>query len=70
MNWQGRPLETYETVINLIGGTTTKGGLHISARLDRNNYEKGIKISDIEMSKIQLERHPTHPNWNYTIQPR
>ena len=69
MNWQGRPLETYETIINLIGGTTTKEGLQISARLDKNIYETGIKVSDTDMSKVKLERHPTHPRWNYTIQP-
>ena len=27
INWRGRPLRTYETVVNLIGGTTTRGGV-------------------------------------------
>ncbi len=70
MNWQGRPLETYETVINLIGGTTTMKGLQISARLDRNTYEKGKRITDVEMAKIQIDRHSIYPKWNYTIHPR
>ena len=68
MNWQGRPLETYETVVNLIGSTTTKKGLQISAKLDRKKYERGQKITDMEMEGIRLNRHSTHPKWNYTIQ--
>jgi len=70
MNWQGHPLESYETVINLIGDTTTRKGLKISARLDRNKYEKGQRITDIEMEEIQLHRHSTYPKWNYSIHPR
>jgi len=68
-NWQGIPLETYATVINLIGATTTKGGLRISARLDKNIYEIGEKISDDEMANIRMQPHETHPIWNYTINP-
>lgn len=70
MNWQGCPLETYETVINLIGNTTTRKGLKISARLDQNKYEKGLKITDDEMEEIHLHRHSLHPQWNYTINPK
>lgn len=70
MNWQGCPLETYETVINLIGNTTTRKGLKISARLDQNKYEKGLKITDDEMEETHLHRHSLHPQWNYTINPK
>ena len=35
INWRGRPLRTYETVINLIGNTTNRVGLVVRARLDR-----------------------------------
>lgn len=69
MNWQGIPLETYQTVVNLIGGTTTRRGLQVSARLDRKKYEKGQKITDAEMAQVRLHAHPTHPKWNYTICP-
>ena len=34
MNWRGRPLLSYETVVNLIGATTTKSGLWVKALLD------------------------------------
>ncbi len=38
INWRGRPLRTYETVVNLIGNTTNRGGLVVRARLDRRRY--------------------------------
>jgi hypothetical protein len=70
LNWKGEPLVTYETVVNLIGATRTKSGLRIKAKLDRNHYEPGVKISDEDMQQIKLHTHRTHPNWNYTISPR
>ena len=45
INWRGRPLRTYETVINLIGNTTNRGGLVVRARLDRRSYPTGKKVS-------------------------
>lgn len=70
MNWKGEPLISYETIVNMIGATTTKSGLKIKARLDRNKYETGIKISDSEMKDIRIQHHRLHPEWNYTIFPR
>ncbi|NOR47580.1 MAG: ISAzo13 family transposase [Methanosarcinaceae archaeon] len=69
MNWKGEPLVSYETIIQLIGATTTKKGLKIFARLDQNEYEKGMKFSDEEMKKLNLETHELHPKWNYSIVP-
>ena len=70
MNWKGEPLISYETIVNMIGATTTKSGLKIKARLDRNKYETGIKISDSEMKELKIQYHRLHPKWNYTIFPR
>lgn len=70
MNWKGEPLISYETIINMIGATTTKSGLKIKARLDRNKYETGAKISDSEMKDLMIQYHRVHPEWNYTIFPR
>jgi Rhodopirellula transposase DDE domain len=33
INWRGRPLPTYETVINLISNAINRGGLVVRARL-------------------------------------
>jgi len=69
-NWRGRPLITRETVVNLIGNTNTKKGLEIQAQLDENVYEKGIKVSDEEMSHLHLEKEAFHGEWNYKILPQ
>ena len=69
MNWKGRPLENYESVVKLIASTTTKTGLKIKARLDRKQYKTGVKISDEEFDKINLKFEKKFPQWNYTIHP-
>jgi hypothetical protein len=70
LNWRGKPLLNFETVINLIGGTHTRSGLKVKAVLDTNQYETGVGTSDEEIDKLRLKRHKTHPNWNYTLLPR
>jgi hypothetical protein len=70
LNWQGKPLVSYETVINLIGATRTATGLRVKAKLDTRYYEAGVKISDEEMKQISLRIHSTNPEWSYTISPR
>jgi hypothetical protein len=67
INWKGKPLISYQTVVNLIGKTRTRSGLRIKARLDPKRYEKGLKITDEQMEDINIEPHHTHPQWNYTI---
>ena len=69
-NWRGRPLETLETVVNLISATTTSKGLKIRASLDRNVYEKGIRISDDEMATLDIRAARSLGQWNYVIRPR
>jgi hypothetical protein len=70
INWRGRPLRTYETVISLIGNTTNRGGLVVSARLDRRRYPIGKKISNKELRELRIERDDFHGDWNYVIRPR
>lgn len=43
-NGRGRRLTTYETVVELIGATTTSGGLTVEARLDRRRCPFGVKV--------------------------
>lgn len=69
-NWRGRPLETYQIIVNLIAATKTSTGLKVNAAIDPNTYLTGIKISKKEMESINLFRHEFHgENWNYTIKP-
>lgn len=70
LNWKGKPLVNYETVVNLIGATKTRKGLQIKARLDRRSYEKGKKVPDEIIDNLEIEYHSDFPAWNYTIRPR
>ena len=40
-NWRGRPLRTFETVVDLIGHTRTAAGLRVKAKLDKRRYPTG-----------------------------
>ena len=66
-NWRGKPLESREVVVSLIGGTSTSTGLRIRAALDRGQYPTGVKVSKAEMEEIRLKRADFHGDWNYTI---
>jgi hypothetical protein len=69
-NWRGRPLINYQTIVNLIGNTTTTTGLTVRAALDTTEYETGIKVSDEELARVKCRRAAFHGDWNYTIRPR
>ena len=68
-NWRGRPLVSIETIVNLIGSTKTKTGLSIQTAVDINAYTKGIKITDKEMSALDIQKNDFHGEWNYTLNP-
>ncbi len=68
-NWRGRPLTSYEVIVNLISNTTTKTGLIVRAALDTGAYETGIEISDEQLARVHLTRAKFHGEWNYTIRP-
>lgn len=69
-NWRGKPLISRETVVNLIGSTKTKTGLTVMAVLDKNEYEKGKKVTEKEMMALNIKGEAFHPEWNYTISPQ
>jgi len=68
--WRGEPLRDYETIVKLISRTATVKGLKVTCRLDRRKYPTGRKVTDEEMTHVNLERHKFHGDWNYTIRPR
>ena len=70
LNWRGKPLRSFMTIVQLIAATTTAAGLTVRAELDENKYAKGVKISDAKLATINLARHPFHGDWNYTISPQ
>jgi hypothetical protein len=69
MNWRGRPLTDYQTIVELIGSTKTRTGLKVRCQLDTGQYPKGIKIPDKAMKELNISRHAFHGEWNYTISP-
>lgn len=68
-NWRGKPLVSLAVIVSLIGSTTTTAGLRVRSEIDHGSYPKGIVVTDEQMAQINLERHPFHGDWNYTIRP-
>jgi hypothetical protein len=69
-NWRGKPLRTFETIVDLIGNTRTKVGLQVKAKLDTRKYNTGVKISKAQMRQLVLRPHTFRGDWNYELQPR
>ena len=69
-NWRGKPLRTFETIVELIGNTRTKAGLKVKAKLDAGTYSTGTKIAKAQMQQLALQPHTFHGEWNYVLQPR
>jgi hypothetical protein len=66
-NWSGRPLDSFETMLNCIRTTTTRTGLHVTAHLMDRPYQARVRISDARMRELPITRHESLPRWNYTI---
>ena len=70
INWRGKLITSLETIIELLSNTKTKEGLTVIAMIDKNIYPTGIKVTDEEMSQLNIVRDEFHGEWNYTISPR
>lgn len=70
INWKGKPLTSYEVIVNLIANTKTDTGLKVYAVLDDRIYQLKKKVTDKEMKLLKVEQHEFHGEWNYTIKPR
>jgi len=68
-NWRGKPLVSYEVIVNLIAATTTTTRLRVHSQLDTQSYPKGVKVSDAELAQVNIQRDDFHGEWNYTISP-
>jgi len=69
VNWAGVPLETYRQMLKFLDHTTTQQGLIVKSILTKKKYATGIKVSDEQMAALQLTKHDTLSEWNYTIRP-
>ncbi len=68
-NWRGRPLTSYEVVIETIAATTTRTGLTIGAELDTGSYPLGSTVSAAEFQALPITPNAFHGDWNYTLAP-
>lgn len=69
INWRGRPLTSYRTIVELAAATTTRSGLKVRAEWDDGVYEKGIKISDRQLRELPVTAADWHGEWNYVVKP-
>jgi len=72
LGWRGRPLTSYDVIINTISAVTTRTGLTVTAVLDNSPCPTGTRISDEQMKDIEdrlLTRHQFHGEWNYALLP-
>jgi len=70
LNWAATPLRTLGTMLSCLRGTKTQTGLRVTAHLNEQTYPTKIKVTNQEMKSLNLQRHETCPQWNYTISPR
>lgn len=66
-NWQGKPLIDIETVVELIGSTTTKTGLKVKCVVDYNKYPLGVQVDDEAYDRIDWVKFGNETGWNYII---
>ena len=69
-NWRGRPLRSFETIVDTIGNTRTAAGLRVKAKLDKRKYPTGVVVTKAEMDALSLHAHAFHGEWNYELRPR
>jgi hypothetical protein len=68
-NWRGKPLTSYQVIVELVAGTTTETGLRILAEYDQGYYPTGVEVTDTELAGLPLRGHDWHPDWNYDLTP-
>jgi hypothetical protein len=68
-NWAGRPLDSFSIIQNYIRTTSTTTGLTVKAYIDSKAYAKGVKINTEQLKQLNIRKHDTFPNWNYTVSP-
>jgi len=67
--WRGKPLVTYQIIVNLKPAQKLKQGLKVACKIDNNKYETGIEILDEQFATINISPSVFHDEWNYSILP-
>jgi hypothetical protein len=58
-NWRGKPLISFEVIVNLIATTSTTKGLQVHSELDTHTYPAGTKVPDKQLAQVRLKRNST-----------
>ncbi|WP_436764495.1 ISAzo13 family transposase [Streptosporangium sp. V21-05] len=68
---RGRPLTSYEVLLQSISATRTSTGLTVSAVLDEGDYPTGRTLTKEQRQVLlrRVQRDDFHGEWNYTIAP-
>ena len=69
-NCRGKPLHTFETVVDPISNTRTDAAQRVRAELDTETYPKGMTATDALMKALSLHRDEFRCDWNYELRPR
>jgi len=67
INWRGRPLTSYQVVLNLIAATTTKTGLSVKSVLDEKTYAKGLEVPDHIFKNLPITYENKDSMLNYVV---
>jgi len=68
-NRRSRSIVYREVIIKLISAATSNSGLNIYSELNINSYERESKISDLNLSNLNITYHAFDSEINYTIYP-
>lgn len=69
-HWAGQPLRDYQTIVRLIGQTSTQTGLVVNCKLNTKDYPTSVPVSKNQIDQLQLLKSPILPDWNYSILPK
>ncbi len=69
-NWRGKPLCSFEAIVDLIGNTRTAAGLRVRAKLDKRTYKIATTVTKQQMDSLSLHPDSFHGDWNYELRPR
>ena len=67
INWRGRPLTSYQTIVELVAATTTETGLKIRAEWDQGFYPTGTEVTEQQLLASNVQPHDWHGEWNYDL---
>jgi hypothetical protein len=69
-NWRGKPLRSFESVVELIANTRTQAGLRVKAKFDPRTYNTGVEVSKAAIAQLAIRPHTFRGEWNYEFLPR